>query len=193
MISPYEPIPDPVFERLPKSVKDQLQKLYDGVLLRRPKEAIAILQPLLEQYPNVPQLYNYLNNAYQALGDQDKAQQILEETLDRFPAYLFGRISYAHDCLRQGKPEKVPELFDGNYELSLLYPRRKLFHISEVLGFNTVIAWYFHAQGEPDRAEVYYGMMQQLEPGHPNTRFVKQLLNPSWRNKLVRGLLGKES
>ncbi|ADE15867.1 hypothetical protein Nhal_2801 [Nitrosococcus halophilus Nc 4] len=173
-----EPMPGPAYERLPKSVKDQLDRIYHEVLLQKPKEAIAILQPLIEQYPDVPQLYNCLHSAYQVLGDRGNAQRMLKETLERFPDYLFGRIAYATDCLQQGEPEKVPEIFDGHYELKLLYPKRKLFHISEVRGFYSVMAWYFHTQGETSRAETYYELMRQLDPDHRNTRFIKRLLYP---------------
>jgi tetratricopeptide (TPR) repeat protein len=162
------------------------------VLFQSPKKAIAILQPLIEQYPDVPQLYNYLHIAYQSLGDRDNAQRVLKETLERFPDYLFGRIAYATDCLQRGEPEKVPEIFDGKFELKLLYPERKRFHLSEVLGFYSVMAWYFHTQGEPDRAETYYELMRQLDPKHRNTQFIKRLLYPSRLDTLLGGLLNRE-
>ena len=94
-----------------------------------------LLKPLIEQYPNAPQLYNYLHTAYQKLGDRSNAQRVLQETLERFPDYLFGRIAYATDCLQRGEAEKVPEIFEGKYELKLLYPGRERFHISEALVF----------------------------------------------------------
>jgi predicted Zn-dependent protease len=73
-------MPEPAFQRLPELIKDQLDTLYHDVLVKKPKEAIAILQPLIEQYPDVPQLYNYLHIAYQKLGDQDNPQRVLKET-----------------------------------------------------------------------------------------------------------------
>lgn len=187
-----EPLPEPAFQRLPEPVKDQLDTLYHDVLLKKPKEALTILQPLIEQYPDVPQLYNYLHIAYQRLGDQDNAQRVLKETLVRFPNYLFGRIAYATACLQRGEPGKVPKIFNDQYELKRLYPRRQRFHISEVLGFYSVMAWYFYAQGESHRAETYYELMQQLDPEHRNTRFIKRLLYPSRLDTLLGGLLNKE-
>jgi tetratricopeptide (TPR) repeat protein len=187
-----EPMPEPAFQRLPEPVKDQLDTLYHDVLLKKPKEAIAILQPHIEQYPEEPQLYNYLHIAYQKLGDQDNTQRVLKETLARFPDYLFGRIAYATDCLQRGEPEKVPGIFDGQYELKLLYPKRQCFHISEVLGFCSVMAWYFHTQGESSRAATYYELMRQLDPKHRNTRFIERLLYPSRLDTLLGGLLNRE-
>lgn len=186
-----EPLPEAAYQRLPEPVKNQLDTLYHEVLFKRPKEAIAILQPLIEQYPDVPQLYNYLNIAYQQLGDRDKAQRVLKETLDRFPDYLFGRIAYAIECLQRGESEKVPEIFDGQYELKLLYPERERFHISEVLSFYSVLAWYFHSQGERAHAETYYRLLQQLDPDHPKTRLIKRLLYPSRLRRWLRTLLPK--
>ena len=187
-----EPMPNLAYERLPQQVKDQLKTLHQEVLLQKPKEALGILKPLIEQYPDVPPLYNYLHIAYQKLGDRINAQRVLQETVERFPDYLFGRIAYATDCLQRGKAEKVPEIFEGKYELKLLYPERNRFHISEVLGFYLVMAWYFHTRGERRLAETYYERMRQLDPKHRSTRLIKRLLHPSWFRALLRRFLGRE-
>jgi len=186
------PLPEPSFDRLPEQVKDELETLYEKVLLQKPQEALGVLKPLVEQYPDVPQLYNYLHTAYRQLNDRTNARWVLQETLERFPDYLFGRIAYATDCLQRGELEKVPEIFENKYELKLLYPKRKRFHISEVLGFCATMAWYFHSRREFDRAEMYYKPMQQLDPEHRNTLFIKGLLYPSQLDTLLRKLVAKE-
>jgi len=188
-----DPIREPVYERLPQSVKDQLDELYHERIFQKPKEAIAVLQTLIERYPDVPQIYNFLHTAYQKLGDQENCQRVLKETLERFPDYLFGRMAYALDCLQRGEPEKVPEILDGKYELKLLYPERERFHISEVMSFYTVMAWYWHTQGERDHAETYYKVLRQLDPKHPNTRVIEQLLHPSQLRTWLQGMLRKHS
>lgn len=188
-----EPTRNPAIERLPQSVKDQLAELYERTVFQKPREAIAILQPLLERYPDVPQIYNYLHIAYKQLGDQDNSQRVLKETLERFPDYLFGRIAYAQDCLQRGEPEKVPEIFDGKYELKLLYPERERFHISEVMSFYAVMAWYWHTQGERDQAETYYKLLRQLDPKHHITRTIEHVLYPSRLRTWLQGMLRKHS
>lgn len=180
-----EPIPEPAHGRLPAQVKDELETLYNEVLLQKPKEALDVLKPLIEQYPDVPQLYNYLHIAYRQLNDQTNAQRVLQETLERFPDYLFGRIAYAIDCLQRGETEKVSQIFENKYDLKLLYPKRQRFHISEVLGFCAAMAWYFHSRGESDRAETYYELMCQLDPerissiNRPFPRVEKYRIHPS--------------
>jgi tetratricopeptide (TPR) repeat protein len=138
----------------------------------------------------VPQLYNYLQSAYQLLHDRENAQRVLDEMLERFPDYLFGRIAYARDCLERGDLDKVSEIFEGKFDLKLLYPDRERFHVSEVLNFGSIMAWYFHAKGDHDRAEMYYNILQQIDPKHEMTESIKQLLHPSpiaaWLRKLAQ-------
>ena len=182
-----EPLGDTAYDRLPQSVKDEADKIY-YLLRQNPKEALSLLLPLIERYPRVTQFYNYLHSAYQLLHDQANAQRILDEMLERFPDYLFGRLAYARDCLERGDLDKVSEIFEGKFDLKLLYPDRERFHVSEVLNFGSIMAWYFHAKGDHDRAEMYYNILQQIDPKHEATQAVKRLLHPSpiaaWLRKL---------
>jgi tetratricopeptide (TPR) repeat protein len=184
-----EPLGDTAYDRLPQSVKDEMEQLY-YLLRKKPRETIPRLLPLIEQHPEVPQLYNYLHSAYQLLHDRENAQRILDEMLARFPDYLFGRLAYARDCLERGDLDKVSEIFEGKFDLKLLYPDRERFHVSEVLNFGAVMAWYFHAKGDHKRAEMYYNLLQQIDPTHETTKVTKQLLHPSaiaaWLRKLAQ-------
>jgi tetratricopeptide (TPR) repeat protein len=184
-----KPLEDTAYDRLPQSVKDELEQLY-YLLRQKPRETIPQLLPLIERYPDVPQLYNYLQSAYQLLHDRENAQRVLDEMLERFPDYLFGRIAYARDCLERGDLDKVSEIFEGKFDLKLLYPDRERFHVSEVLNFGSIMAWYFHAKGDHDRAEMYYNILQQIDPKHEMTESIKQLLHPSpiaaWLRKLAQ-------
>ena len=184
-----EPLGDTAYAQLPQSVKDELDRLY-YLLRQKPGETIPLLLSLIEQHPEVPQIYNYLHSAYQLLGDRDNAQRIRDEMLERFPDYLFGRLVYAIDCLERGDLDKVVEIFEGKYDLKLLYPDRKRFHISEVLSFNAIMAWYFHAKGDRHRAEMYYKVLKQIDPEHEATRATDRLLHPSpiaaWLRKLAQ-------
>lgn len=184
-----EPLGDTAYDRLPQSVKDEMEQLY-YLLQQKPRETIPRLLPLIEQHPDVPQLYNYLQSAYELLHDRENARRILDEMLERFPDYLFGRIAYARDCLERGDLDKVSEIFEGKFDLKLLYPDRERFHTSEVLNFGYIMARYFHAKGGRDRAEMYYNILQQIDPEHETTKSVKQLLHPSpiaaWLRKLAQ-------
>ena len=184
-----EPLGDTALARLPNSVKDQADRIY--YLLRSdPKQAVSLSLPLIEQHPEVPQLYNYLLSAYRMLHDQANAQRILDEMLERFPDYLFGRIAYAQNCLERGDLDKVSEIFEGKFDLKLLYPSRERFHTSEVLNFGYIMVWYFDARGDRDVARNYYDLLQKIDPDHEVTKSAERLLRPSpipaWLRKLVQ-------
>lgn len=187
-----EPLPELGYDRLPEPVKDELERLHDEVLLQKPEDAVTVLKTLIERYPDVPQIYNYLHVAYQQLNDRNNAQRILQETLARFPDYLFARIAYANACLQRGEAEKVPAIFNNEYDLQRLYPERTRFHVTEVLSFCATMAQYFHTLGDFERAEMYYKLMDQLDPEHPNTRLIKQRLYPSQLGTLLRRLATRE-
>ena len=171
-----EPLKDHAYAKLPESVKDDLNDIYDSGF-KPPRQAIERLKPLIEQYPDVPQIYNYLHSAYQFLGDQASADRILAETLERFPDYLFGRLAQANACLDRGEIDRVAEIFDNRFDISLLYPERRQFHRSEVLNFSAVMARYFHAREEPKKAEMYYNIMKQMDPDSYITQVIDRLIH----------------
>ena len=187
-----EPLPGAAFERLPSDVQAQINALHDEVVLQpRARQALDVLRALIDQYPDVPQLYNYLYIACYKLGDRAEAARLLQETVQRFPDYLFGRTSWAEECLKRGEPEKIAEIFGGKFDLKLLYPKRVRFHLSEVLSFHSIVARYFHALGNRVQAQRSYELMCQLNPEHPTTRLVGRTLHSSrfgaWlRDKLRR-------
>jgi len=186
-----EPMPDAEFDRLPAEVQEQINGLYERVLEPRPRQALADVKALIEQHPEIAQLHNYLYAAYFNMGEHAEAARVMQETVHRFPDYLFGRIAWAEECLKRGEAAKIAEIFAGKFDLKLLYPDRVRFHISEVLGFHSIVARYFHVQGDRDQAQRSYDLMCQLSPKHPSTQLVRRILHPSrlasWlRDKLLQ-------
>jgi tetratricopeptide (TPR) repeat protein len=186
-----QPIPDAAFDRLPAEVQERINALYPKVLKSRPREALAEVRVLIEQYPDIAQLYNYLYAACHNMGEHAEAARVREETVQRFPDYLFGRIAWAEDCLSRGETARIAEIFEHKLDLRLLYPDRVRFHLSEVLGFQSILARYFHAQGKQELAQKSYDLMCEIDPKHPSTRLVRSTLHPSrlgrWlREKLLR-------
>ena len=181
---------DSPFAKLPASVQKEFNELY-ALVFKNPQQAIGRIKSLIEQYPDVPQPYNYLHSAYRLLNDEVSADRILQETLERFPDYLFARIAQANDCLDRGAIDRIAEIFDGKFELSLACPGREYYHSSEVLHFSAIMARYFYAKGEGNKAEVYYKLMKQLDPTHNTTQIVDRIIHPKsnkaidWLRKLV--------
>lgn len=185
-----EPIVDQAYKRLPKNVKDQVEQLHD-LTLQRPKAAIPELVALREQYPQVHQFANYLVIAYSRTHQQELAKQLIEENYRRDPDYLFARVHYAELCLHDGKLAEVATIFDHKFDLKLLYPERKRFHISEVLAFFGVIGHYFLANGERERAEQCYQLLHEVNPKHNSTRSLKRKLHPGPFRRLLTSFIRK--
>jgi tetratricopeptide (TPR) repeat protein len=183
-----EPIIDGPFSRLPEHVRDSLERLY-ALAQRRPRQAIPELEKLLQLYPNVPTIYNYLSVAYSLAGEKEKAEQMIVENYRLHPEYLFARLNQAQICLQKSDYAAIPAIFDHKFDLQLLYPKRKRFHISEMAGFMGVIGQYFYATGERALAENAYEILRELAPKHIYTRRLKRLLYPNFFQRLLQRVL----
>ena len=191
LLTPYEitsePIIDGPYKRLPEDVKATLERLYSLARIR-PRQAILELETLLHTYPHVPNIYNYLSVAYSAAGEKEKAEHIVAENYRRHPDYLFARLNYAEICLMKNDIDAIPSIFNNNFDLKLLYPKRKRFHTSELAGFMGIIGPYFHAVGQHEIAQNIYDILHQIAPHHMYTKRLKRLLHPNIFQRLVRHL-----
>jgi len=154
---------------LPDQVKDKLELLYEKAE-KKPLEAIPEILELIGKYPDLPMLYNYLGVAYARSGQKEAAEKAIEDNIHRNPDYLFARLNYAEILLARGELEKVAEVFENKFDLQLLYPKRKQFHVSEAVGFMGIMGWYFIETDEREIAKKYYEILKQIAPHHPLTR-----------------------
>ena len=189
-ITEYEittsPIQDRAYKRLPGSVKDAIERLhYESQV--QPRKAIPELLEWIEKYPQIPLLYNYLSVAYSAAGQREKAEAVILENYRRNPDYLFARLNYAELCLDKGDYERVAEILEHKFDLKLLYPQRRRFHISEAVNFMGLVGVYLVAIGEGEAAKKYYDMLMQIAPDHPMTKRLRRKLFPG----LLQRLLGR--
>ena len=151
---------------LPDEVQDQIEDLYDRIQVS-PHGTIKELRELIERYPHMPQLYNYLYAAYQSTGRIFKAKKIMLENLERNPSYLFAKLNYAEYILHKRKFKEFTEVFDNKLTLTSLYPDRKVFHITEAISFNGVIGYYHAMIGEFHQANYHLHVLKSISP-HDN-------------------------
>jgi hypothetical protein len=100
-------LPDAKFDRLPEDVQARINALCAAVRKPRPRQALAEVRALIAQYPEIPQLHNYLYAACYNLGEHAEAARVPQETVRRFPDYLFGRIAWAEEYLRRREPAEA--------------------------------------------------------------------------------------
>lgn len=189
-----EPLEDEYIKKLPRHAQKKARKLTKDIYhltLKDPKSAIPELEKALLIYPNNPRLYNFLGNAYRAIGETKKAKKVILENFRINPDYLFARLNYAELLFSYGEYEKIPDVFDGKLELKTLYPNRNRFHTSEVAGFAGVIGAYFCMTGETNSAKIYYDIIQEIDPYNPLAKRLKKLLYPSLMTTLCKNLYKK--
>ncbi len=182
----YDPIENKS-ENLPKPVKDRLQDLYE-MLRENPKQVIEELLVLKENHPNVPRLYNFLSTAYEAIGNRTAAREIIIENYQQNPDYLFAKLNYAQICMMDGDAGKIPDIFDGKFDLKLLYPNRNCFHVTEFAGFTGVTCAYFAATGKQETAQLLYKSLLEVAPDSNMIEFARRFLYTSLLDKITNVL-----
>lgn len=151
-----------------------------------PGKALPILMELLMEYPKVPAIYNYISTAYAFSGRNEDRLDVIQETIKRFPGYLFGKTALAEYYLETGNHREIPKIFDGQFDLRRLYPDVEVFHISEVRAFFSVMARYFARVGNISRALYYYFFMERLEPENPAIKVVAREIVRKEMDRLMR-------
>lgn len=187
-----EPLLDAEYVKLPMHIQEEIENIH-FMVYENPQKAIEKLDLLIESYPNMPKLYNYLTVAHMQLGRTKKVEELIVENYKNSPTYLFAMLNYAELCMRKGDYEKISEIFDNKFDLKLLYPERNRFHLSEVVNFVGTIGYYYARTGDLNVAAVYYDILNQLEPEHEMTRRLERELTTSFLEKGFRKYLSSMS
>lgn len=180
----YDALPHESLSQLPQPVQERTKVLYN-LARTDPEQAISALLDMIEKYPSVPVFYNYLRLAYEMTDQAEEADTLLEVIYQRFPDYLFAKTNYAFRCLREGRLEKIPEIFNHKFDLKLLYPQRVVFHLSEFTAFTGVMALYYLMIGVRQKAEKHYSLLERWAPNHNLTEVVKHQLYPTFLQRLL--------
>jgi tetratricopeptide (TPR) repeat protein len=143
-----------------------------------PAKAIPELVALIERHPDVPVFYNYLASAYVGVGDDARAEEVIEESYRRNPDYLFARVNHAEICIRDGDLEGAAEALGGALDLQALYPHRKQFHISEVVGFTYAVGCYHLKTGNWEAADDCHLLLHRVAPGDRMTESLCRRMRP---------------
>lgn len=183
-----EPIIDRDFRRLPRSIQDELENIYQQLnRLTFGKDthlAISRLEELVEQYPHIPNISNYLAAAY-FVTHSNKFEVCVQENYRKHPDYLFARIHYAEQCLKNNEAEKINEIFKEGLDLKLLYPQRNRFHVSEYIGFSTLMCRYYVMIAEQQAAELILQSLEKIAPGHPAIRKARRIVRGTFLTRII--------
>lgn len=152
-----------------RELADQFEELYARSMDKKNKNIIERLTNLIIQYPNAPQLKNFLSVAYNIRGNRKKAIEINLWAVADHPDYLFAKLNLAISCIEKKEFHKVPEILGELMEIKQLYPNRDEFHISEITGFYKIAVLYFCDIKNIELAENRYQILADIAPDHPDT------------------------
>ena len=181
----YDALDDPRGRRLPQVDQQRIDAVIER-FMERPGQSVEALEQLVADFPNFERLYNYLGVAYEHASRFDEARQLMRQTYERFPDYLFAKLSYARLCLLEGRYNEVADVFEHKFDLCLLYPHRRRFHITEFTSFHMVMGEYHHAIGDKSQAQRHYEALQQAAPDCPDACRLRALLRPHPLRKLLQ-------
>ncbi len=156
-------------------ITPELFRQMEGLYHKTQKGGNKIIERLIflvEKYPQVPQLKNFLSAAYMNSGNIEKAREVNKWIIKEHPDYLFGKLNLAFEYYSKQEYDKIPEIVGSLMEIQDLYPDRNCFHISEVTGFNKLAIMYFCAVGNLKAAESRYEILEELASEHPDTKQV---------------------
>lgn len=172
----YAPVTDHLSEVFdPKQLKEYLS-LYEKAQ-KEPAKVQKSVEDWFHQFNHLPELYNLLSYIYVRLKKIRKAEKLIKENYLHNPNNLFARINYADQCLRKRQKDLIPQIFDKTFDLNVLYPSRPYFHFSELIGFKTLMGYYYHSIGEIERAKDYCAYAKMLDPEDPSVRHLTQKLS----------------
>jgi len=185
----YEPIRCEMEKKLSEKELEEFIQLFENSY----KDAAGVcdrLELFKEKHPLIPEVDNLLIYVYIKLRKLRKVEDLIKESYEKFPNYLFAKINYADQCLRKGQSKNVPIIFDHKFSLKALFPEKKVFHYSEFRGFMVVMGFYHLAIGKRTQAENYYHSAMRVDPIHVTVRSLEiKLFKISFSQKVFNRLL----
>jgi tetratricopeptide (TPR) repeat protein len=162
-------------DNMSDSDKVRFDKIGEAITYRETidyREAIIVLSEFKIKYPWAKRVYNLLSICHQMLDETEKVENLIIETYNKFPNYLFARTGYVGYWMHKGDYTKFDEVFSGCYDLQKLYPERCKFHTSEAFAFFIVCGRYFAEKGRIDTAKIYLKMARELKPHDPQSDII---------------------
>ncbi len=143
-------------------LKTKLVKLHKKAL-KGDTSAIATFHKLIERNPENPQLKNHLSTLYANSGNKKKAFEVNHWIIAEHPNYLFGKINLANEYYINEEYEKIPEILGEFMEIQKLYPKRDIFHFTEVIAFLATAIKYFAGIHQFDDANLRLDILEKLD------------------------------
>ena len=166
----YEPFDEASNPNIPLSDEDQkrIEEIFHMITSHpdqarsRSDEYKTALHLLIEKYPLKASLWNHLAIVHSICSEEKQMEEVICETVNRFPDYLFGLTGLAMIYIRKGEVDKAFEILKQSQSLPQLYPHRNKFHFTEVEAFHHALVHYNCAVDQLNAAEVHLSFLEEI-------------------------------
>lgn len=155
-----------------------------------PHRAIPLLESLFQDFPNSRTLMNWLTAAYQRIGAEEKANRMILICHERHPSYLFARVNLAALHLERGEIRQAEAVMGMKWDLKLMYPQRKVFHISEFMAMGQIAVEYYSLTGNSQAAKLVFQAIEAIAPDCEVTDRLRRNLQGATLFQSLRRLAG---
>ncbi len=169
-------------------------KRFHHMALEGKASSIPKLKKAIEDYPDNPQLKNYLSVLYGKLNDLESMYEANRRLIAEHPDYLFGKLNLANEYYLKKEYPKIAEVLGEEMELQALYPDRDTFHLDEVIGFYKFAVLYFLGIGELKQAEMRFDILEEVDADDlefvehqlfaTRLKFASQVFEEAQKNKI---------
>jgi hypothetical protein len=123
------------------------------------------LRKQTERHPNVPMFWNFYSSYLYAIGERNMARKWMQETLQRFPAYVIGVADEAVELCRDREHKKALELLGPALRIEDRFKDRTVFHEREVEAYEAAcIRYLVNAYRTPEARERFDALVSHI-PG----------------------------
>jgi tetratricopeptide (TPR) repeat protein len=174
-------VPEGRTEETCEMIDDAITALHEG----HGEIAERILRQVRQYEPEEPDVLNNLAMALQLQNRMDEADVLIDEVIEKYPDYFFGKINKANRYIHL---KQYDEALDILVELQ----RYKQLHRTEFLALAKSLIRVYVEKQEHASADRWLDMLRHYEPDNPNLESLEQYVSrrknmrPFWKKIFAR-------
>lgn len=180
----HDSIPDLLEQKLSKSDFKRYLELHSNAQ-KAPKKYFSEMERFYQKYPHLPEVNNLFTFVCLHAMNLKKVEYLIEENFRNNPDHFLAKINFADHLLRKKRKKEVVHLFTS-FDITQLFPKQRIFHISEIRGFFVLLGFYFLSEKKWPVAKGYYLLAHMLDPDHTGVKLLAKKLK---KTRLIHLLL----